>query len=115
MHGARLLLTPKWLFGHLLAAGLIALFLTAGFWQLDRLYQRLASNALTELRMEREPAPLRTRLRQVDAAALEYRRATVEGTYHPGSDVLLRPKFMGRYADWPVPTALLLPERPLGL
>ncbi len=110
MNGARLLLTPKWLFGHLLAAGLIALFLTAGFWQLDRLDQRLASNALTELRMEREPAPLRTLLRQDDAAALEYRRATVEGTYQPGYEILLRSKVRGGEAGWHVLTPLLLPD-----
>ena len=51
------LLTPRWLFGHLLALSLIGLFISFGFWQLRRLGQRDTANALLESRLTAEPQP----------------------------------------------------------
>ena len=40
----RMFLTPKWLASHAFVATMLVVMLAAGFWQLDRLDARKASN-----------------------------------------------------------------------
>lgn len=91
------LLTPRWLFGHLLALTLIGLFISFGFWQLRRLGQRDAYNALLEARLSAEPQPFAELARQYDLNApaeaenaAPYRRAAVTGRFDAENEVLLR-------------------------
>ncbi len=46
---------PFWIFSHLFAFAVVALFVALGFWQLDRLDQRQAENALISARTAERP------------------------------------------------------------
>jgi surfeit locus 1 family protein len=59
-----------------------------GIWQLDRLAQRRATNALINGRMAEPPVPLGAA--PADLADLEYRRVELRGTYDPDQEVVLR-------------------------
>ena len=52
----RMFLTPKWMLSHLFVVSMLAVMTAAGFWQLDRLDQRKASN--DEIRAASEAAPV---------------------------------------------------------
>lgn len=113
----RVLLSTRWIFGHILAGGLIVLFVVCGFWQLDRLQQKRDSN---EIRLEREQLPP---LRPGDLAAdtqllgdaamgaeLDLRHASVTGTYEPEDELLLRSRSWNGQPGWHVLTPLLLAD-----
>ena len=51
-------LRPKWILGHLIVLALVAMFVSAGFWQLRRLHQRRAFNAEVAANMAAPVAPL---------------------------------------------------------
>lgn len=122
------LLTPHWLAGHALAAALITLFIIAGFWQLDRLGQRRAENAV---RLERESAaPLlfgTAALPSGDAVAQEavptpsavlddpatgpdlaLRPAIATGVFEPEGELLRRSQAYAGNPGWHVLTPLRL-------
>ena len=65
-----------------------ALFLTLGFWQLQRLEQKRVANALILARMQEPPLPLSGQALDPDLANL--RRATVRGTYDYSQEIVLR-------------------------
>jgi surfeit locus 1 family protein len=67
---------------------LCALFLTLGFWQLQRLEQKRAANALSLARMQEPPLPLPGQ--PIDPEQANLRRATVRGTYDYGQEIVLR-------------------------
>lgn len=70
-----------------------ALCVRLGFWQLDRLEQRRARNAVAARGLAAPPAPLTAEsLRAIDASPADwhYRRVSVRGAYDPGGEVLLR-------------------------
>jgi len=67
-----------------LAIVLAAVFVRLGFWQLDRLKQRRARNAVTASRMAAAPRPIDG---LPDSAS--YRRATVEGTPDYANEIVL--------------------------
>jgi surfeit locus 1 family protein len=107
--GARLLLSPRWLVGHLLALGLIVLFVNFGLWQLRRLDQRVERNTLIEARMAAEPQPLallRERFGE-EPEGLAFRRAVAEGRYEPSGEILLRSRSRDGQAGWHVLTPLV--------
>ena len=107
--GVRLLVTPKWLFGHLLALALVLLFVNFGFWQLDRLEERTARNELTEARMEAAPAALETLLEEgVAPEDIAYRRAFTRGTFATEHEILLRSRSRDGQPGWHLLTPLLL-------
>ena len=118
----RIFLTPKWLFGHLLVLLLVILFINFGFWQLDRLEERTAENALIEARLEAEPAGLGSLLADVDRAAdslasseteleeLAYRRTSVTGTFAPAHEILLRSRSRDGQPGWHLLTPLVLAD-----
>jgi surfeit locus 1 family protein len=76
---------PRWIIAIVVAALLALLFVRLAFWQLDRLDQRRASNALIAARSDDAPRPLDALIAEFgdDPADLEYRRAIVEGVYRP--------------------------------
>lgn len=109
------LLTPRWLFGHLLALALIGLFISFGFWQLRRLGQRDAYNALLESRLSAEPQPFAELANQYDLNApaeaensAAYRRAEVTGRLEPQNEVLLRSRAYSGSPGYHVLTPLRL-------
>jgi len=90
----RFLLQPRWIAAHLAIVAAGALFVSLGFWQIDRLDQRRAEIAVIESQSRKAPAPLEQLLPSPaespkDGARQAYRRATVEGTFDSGREVLL--------------------------
>ena len=111
------LLTPRWLFGHLLALTLIVLFVNFGFWQLRRLAQRDAYNALLETRLSAPPQPLNELLARyspvapVEAAdSATYRRVSVRGRFDAANEVLLRSRALDGRPGYHVLTPLRLSQ-----
>ena len=109
------LLTPRWLFGHLLALSLVVLFVNFGFWQLRRLAQREAYNTLLEARLEAQPQPFRELAKQYSLSAPEhaedaaaYRRARVTGRFDVANELLLRSRALDGQPGYHVLTPLRL-------
>lgn len=70
---------------------LAALFVRLGFWQLGRLEERRAENAIGQERLSTDPIPLEALLADGrDPSSLEYRRAIVTGEWDPANEVLIR-------------------------
>lgn len=76
---------PFWLFSHLFAAAVVVSFVLLGFWQLDRLDQRRAANALIEDRsadvlvLGGAPEPV-----EEDGSDLDYRAVEAVVTFVDG-------------------------------
>jgi surfeit locus 1 family protein len=93
----KFLLKPRWI-GFLVVGLILAILFTAlGFWQLSRLEQRRASNALLTSRLSEPPQPLqdlvenyRTNVSQFNNESIAYRPTVVSGRYDAASEVLLR-------------------------
>ncbi|MBX3144692.1 MAG: SURF1 family protein [Trueperaceae bacterium] len=101
--------SPKWLFGHVLALGLIALFINNGFWQLGRLEQRREYNARQTAMMVASSIHLREAL-EVPAELPEFRTVSASGEYLPGAEVLLRGRAYDTRPGFHVLTPLVLDE-----
>lgn len=91
---------PAWIAGHLLVVGLVGLMVSLGFWQLRRLDDRRATNALVEARSTLEPEDLEGRI-AVDAPnaevdELRFRAISATGTYEPGGTAVVRANLDGR-------------------
>jgi len=67
---------------------LCALFLTLGFWQLQRLGQKRAANALILARMQEPPLTLSGQV--LDPELTNLRRAVVRGSYDYDQEIVLR-------------------------
>ena len=78
----------RWLLATIGVALLCALFLTLGVWQLQRLGQKRAANALILARMQEPPLTLSGQTLDPEQANL--RRATVRGTYDYSQEIVLR-------------------------
>ena len=74
--------TPRWIASHVFVAALVASFIVAGLWQVDRLGQRRDTNALVEARFDDAPASLDA-LASLPPDDLEFRPVIVEGSYLP--------------------------------
>jgi surfeit locus 1 family protein len=91
----RFLLKPRWILSHLFVASCVVLFVVLGLWQLRRLDERKATNADVKAAEELEAEPIQTLLPEgPDASgeavdAVEYRVATVTGTYRVDQQVLV--------------------------
>ena len=73
----RFLWRPRWLISHLFVLALVVTMVNLGLWQLRRLDERRALNALVEANLDEEPVPIE----QVeDPASDRFRRVTVDGT-----------------------------------
>ncbi len=117
MARARFLLSPRWLLSHLLVVLLIVVMVNLGFWQLRRLDEKQARNALVEARMDQpmaavdEVAPAGAGDTTVDRA--RFRRVEATGTYEAGDTVIVRNRSQdGRAGGWVVtPLTLASGER----
>ena len=78
----------RWLLATLGVALLCALFLTLGAWQIQRLGQKRAANALILARMQEPPLTLSGQTLDPEQANL--RRAVVRGTYDYSQEIVLR-------------------------
>jgi surfeit locus 1 family protein len=85
---------PAWLLSHLFVLACVLVFVRLGFWQVSRLSERRAANALIEARQSGPPVPVETVVRagsapdEVETAI--YRAVTVTGTWRPDEQVLVR-------------------------
>ncbi len=114
---ARLLLSTRWIFGHLLALSLVVAFIFFGFWQLDRLEQTRAENAVRVSREAQEPlviggdADTSELLLAAEAGQeLDLRRATATGVFEPEDELLLRSRSLNGQPGWHVLTPLALAD-----
>lgn len=104
------LLRPRWLAGHLLALGLVVLFVTLGLWQLRRLDARTTHNELVLAREAAAPVALADLLAGLAPgdALPEYATVVVEGSFDPAREVLLRGRSLEGRPGFNVVTPLLL-------
>lgn len=79
--------TPRGVAGSLLVLLVAAVCVRLGFWQLDRLEQKQASNAVLATRMEAEPLLLEGDVR--DTVGLRYRRVTAYGEWDGAHSIVL--------------------------
>lgn len=80
----------RWLWTTIGVALLCALFLTLGVWQLERLGQKRAANALILARMQEPRLTLPAQALGPDPVRDALRRATARGTYDYGQEIVLR-------------------------
>jgi surfeit locus 1 family protein len=87
----RTLLRPASLLSHVLVLVVVAVLVSLGQWQFQRLDERRDQNARLEERLAAAPVDIESLARggEVDEVALEYRRAEVTGTYLPDEELLL--------------------------
>lgn len=105
----RRLLSPRWLAAHLFVTAVCVTCVVLGFWQLDRLDERRLSNTVQASRLEAEPLPLADLLAQAgtDLESLEFRRATISGTFVPDEEVLIRSQVVDGQAGFDIITPLV--------
>ena len=113
----KVLVSTRWIFGHLLALTLITIFIIAGSWQVGRLGEKRAEN---EARVAREQlAVLEPGSSSADSALLadaangadlELRKAVATGTWEPELEVLRRGRSLDSQPGWHVLTPLLLED-----
>jgi surfeit locus 1 family protein len=84
------LLRPRALLRHLLVLAVAVTCVSLGLWQLDRLAEVRASNALLEARLAAPEADLSDLLAEDAIEALTFRRVQVTGTYLADEEVLQR-------------------------
>ncbi len=72
---------PRWLASHLFAASVIALFIAAMFWQLDRREQRIEQNEVIGARADADPLVVADALTAGPPTELDYRRVQDSGTW----------------------------------
>jgi cytochrome oxidase assembly protein ShyY1 len=88
----RLLTTRRWLSLLGLVIVLVPTFVRLGFWQLDRLDQRRARNAIISHNIDAAPVPLAA-LAAPDrpvGKTDEWRRVSAQGRYDPAQELLVR-------------------------
>lgn len=83
------LLSMRWILTTLVVLAVAALFIRLGFWQLDRLSQRRAHNALVRAQAAMPALNLNQSLPLDEPEDLQYRSVIVTGEYLPGDEVLL--------------------------
>lgn len=80
-------ITRAGLIGTLIVVIIVGTCIRLGFWQLDRLQQRRARNAILIQRMQAPPLPLERA--PTDTAGLIYRRARIEGRFDHAHTIVL--------------------------
>lgn len=86
----RFLLRPKWIAFHLLVVVGIIAMINLGFWQLSRLDERQAFNAVVEERYDAAPVPIDELLTpDADPDDIAWRPVTTSGTYLADEGVLI--------------------------
>lgn len=84
--------SPRWAVATAVVLLVTAVLVGLGLWQLDRLEQRRAENAIKQERLGFEQVPLDELLAEhpADVGGIEYRVATVSGAFDPSEEVLIR-------------------------
>ena len=97
---------PRWLVFAVILAVLIPTSVRLGLWQLDRLEERTQQNVVWGARLDADPVPIEVIL---DAGATlpseqrRYLRVTMDGTYLPTEQVIVRNRSLdGRSGSWVV-------------
>jgi surfeit locus 1 family protein len=88
----RVLLSPRWLVGHVIVLVAAVVMVSLGSWQLSRLDEVRSINTAVAERFDRAPVPF-SEIAGTDPATageLEFRQVTVTGTYLPDEEVLHR-------------------------
>lgn len=100
---------PTWIAGHLLALVAIVSFVQLGAWQLRRLDERQALNAMVTDRLARDHRPLATliELHGNDPAELAWRRVEVSGSYDTGEEVIVQGRSLDGRSGHHVATPLV--------
>ncbi len=83
------LTTPKWLFGHVLVATMLGIFVAAGFWQLSRLDEAREQNAALASQLDE---PSRDVAEAFSGGGQPYAPVTAEGVYDAERQVLSTPQ-----------------------
>ena len=89
------LLKPRWILSHIFVLVVVGTMINFGFWQLNRLDERKASNAVVTDAMEQQPQPLSVVLPAGPAAtteqvqAADYQPVYVTGVYLVEAQVLV--------------------------
>ncbi len=92
----RFLLRPKWIGFHLLVIAAIATMINLGFWQLHRLDERQAFNALIEERYDAPAVALDDLLApETELGGIEWRPVSASGTYLPDEPILIANRSQG--------------------
>ncbi|HEC09056.1 MAG TPA: SURF1 family protein [Acidimicrobiales bacterium] len=107
---------PKWIVGHLFALSMVALFITAGLWQLSRHYWRQGINEALRERSDLPAEDLPDLMAEVPPGGrpddIEYRMATARGTYQVGQEILIRNRSFEGASGCHVLTPLALDSQP---
>ena len=105
----RRLLQPKWIIATLAVILLAALFTTLGFWQLNRLDEQRAQNAVGDQQMgePREDFDELLSWAEADLGAIEYRRVSTAGVFDIHNEVLVRSQVYRGTAGFHVVTPLI--------
>jgi surfeit locus 1 family protein len=103
------ILTPKWIAAHVVVVVIAIVFINLGFWQLGRLEERQLENDIAESRYSAAPEDLSVLVEAVgdDLESLQYRRATVTGTYETDHELLTRNQVYRDQAGFHVVTPLV--------
>ncbi|GII52301.1 SURF1-like protein [Planotetraspora thailandica] len=107
----RFLLTPRWLGFHVLVLALIPAFVFLGRWQLGRFEEKSAARTLITANLNSAPVPLPT-LDKVGGSvpnAVKFRPVTVQGSYDPAHELVVRRRtqnsVVGFYVITPLTTS----------
>lgn len=100
-----------WLVGHVIALIAIVGFVLLGLWQLDRHAARSAFDTTLRSRLAEPAVSLESLLGDnVDLEDVEYRQATVTGTYATGEEVILQARSLEGRSGHEVLTPLILTD-----
>jgi cytochrome oxidase assembly protein ShyY1 len=91
----RFLTRPIWVLFALIVAIVTYVFISLGFWQLDRLAERRFENTISEQRANQEPVPMEAVMSvddPIDEAGEEhvFRTVTMTGHFDPSHEVFVR-------------------------
>ena len=106
----RWLLSPRWVFGHVVVLTLAIVFVNLGAWQLRRLDDRRLTNAVGESRFRASPVEIDELLAGAgsDFESLEFRRATATGVFQSEHEVLIRSQVYQGVAGFHVVTPFVV-------
>ncbi len=112
----RFLLKPRWILSHLFVLVAVGTMINLGFWQLNRLDERKAANAVVTNAMKQQPQPLATVLPEGTATtteqvkAADYQPVYVTGTYRADEQVLVTNRTNNGAPGYWVVTPLVLAD-----
>jgi len=102
------LVSRKWIFSTLLVVAAIAVMARLGIWQLDRLEARRGFNAHVLEQQSAEPLDIDQSSLDIDLDSLEYRVATVTGSFLYADEFLLRNQAFSGQVGYQLFTPLLI-------